>query len=154
VRIPRRTYSKTFFVIYTLLLSHLNVTLSYAFIPSHLPTKIFCLLLTYCMHATGATHLTLREMVKITNHEIPQCAIFSSLLWLSSSQFQVFPLGPLSQAPSLFLKIVHFYTVKYCRIGQNIFTLSKYSKFSGLSRGVNHVGEKCNENKCSIIPNT
>jgi hypothetical protein len=45
------------------------------------------------MHATGATHFTLLEMVKITNHETPQYAIFSSLMWLSSSsQFQVFPL--------------------------------------------------------------
>ena len=95
-------------------------------------------------------------MVKNTYHETPQYAIFSSLLWLSSSsfQFQVFPLEPLSQAPSLFLKIGHFYAVKYCRIGQNIFTLSKYTKFSGLSRGVKNVGEKCNENKCDIRPNT
>jgi len=130
------------------------VTLPYAFIPSHLPTTIFYLLLTYCMNATCATHLTLLEMVNIKTHETPQYAIFSSLMWLSSSQFQVFPLEHLSQASSLFLKIDHFYAVKYCRIGENIFTLSKYTTFSGLSRGVNNVGEKCNENKCDIKPNT
>jgi hypothetical protein len=100
------------------------------------------------MHATSATHLTLLELVKIANHETPQYAIFSSLLWFSSSQFQVFPLEALSQNPHRFFKIGHFYAVKYCRIGQNIFTLSKYTKFSGLSRRMNHVGEKCNENKC------
>jgi hypothetical protein len=89
------------------------------------------------MHTTGATHLTLLEMVKITNHETPQYAIFFSLLWFSSPQFQLFPLEPLSQAPSLFFKIGHFYSVKYCRNWQNIFTLSKYTKFLGLSQGVN-----------------
>jgi hypothetical protein len=106
------------------------------------------------MYATGAIHLTLLEMVKITNHETPQYAIFSTLLWLSSSQFQVFFLEPISQAPSLFLKIDNFYVVKYCRIGQNIFILSKYTKLSGLSRGVKHVGEKRNVNKYDIRPNT
>jgi hypothetical protein len=104
------------------------------------------------MHATGATHLMLLEMLKITTHKTTQYAIFSSLRWLSFFQFQVFPLETLSQAPSPFLKIGYFYAVKYCRIGQNI--LSKYTKFSELSRGVNRVGEKCNENKCDIMPNT
>jgi hypothetical protein len=60
------------------------------------------------MHATGTTHLILLEMLKITNHETPHYAIFSSLMWLSSSQFQVFTLEPLSQAPSLFFKLTIF----------------------------------------------